>query len=687
MAKLKMFTLVAGLSGAVLLLGAGSLKVKLAFEKALVLEEVEARAQDAVILFQEVVANASDKSLAAQAQLHIGICYEKLGKPEAGEAYQRVLGEYAEQREAVRLAREGLARLGESKRAKRDEQAGVSLKEIKLDASELGFALSPDGTKVAYTDRTQNLAIRDLRAGKDRRVTNFKKDKGAPGSPVWSPDGKRVAYMHFYNYWKYEMEIVSLETGEVRHTEVNGYPADWTKDGLYILYTEGWIDKASPTVNLLPVKGGPSKRLNVNPNETLRFSPDGGHIVYVSKEEDNQDIYVMPVEGGEPIRITSDSAADVSPLWSPDGKFILFKSNRVLDRWALWAAPFKDGKLFGQPFVVRPDVGDARLHSWSEDGKLLFSSSQSVSDFYVVNVDVEGRRKGEVIKLTRGSEAHSPPAWSPDGKQIAYFSGRRGETISILCVTSADGKEEREEREIASIAPYKGPIDWLNDDEIVLIADIPEKREKGIYSVSVSSREIKPILVDNEVMGHVDVSPDGKRIAFLRGLQHHQIYSVDVDGSNLRQITSDDKASVYNPAWSPDGRQLVFSKSARGRRGISILSLNSGEERELLGSDDPEARFRSPSWSPDGSKIIYSSRNADSQNAIWIVPTSGEIKPQRVQVDIPSLSLPSIVESEGGLFSPRWSPDGTKAAFVAGTWSWQLWIMEDFLPQGLLAQK
>jgi len=122
------------LHGAVFLLEAASLNAKLDFEKALVLEEVEARFEEAITLYQKIVAEAQDNALAAQAQLHIGTCYEKLGREEAQKAYRAVVDQYPSQQEAVRLARTYLARLT----ADQKEPAGTPLALARLPSVVMG---------------------------------------------------------------------------------------------------------------------------------------------------------------------------------------------------------------------------------------------------------------------------------------------------------------------------------------------------------------------------------------------------------------------------------------------------------------------------------------------------------------------------------------------------------------------
>ncbi len=158
-AKLKTSVSLIALVGAVLFLQAASPNAKLDFEKALVLEEVEGRLEEAITLYQKIVSEAQDDALAAQAQLHIGTCYEKLGREEAREAYERVLRDYAEQVEHVSVARARLAALEESSTP--GEPSGLVVRQV---WDRPATAVSPDGRYVVL-QRQDSLRVHDLRTG------------------------------------------------------------------------------------------------------------------------------------------------------------------------------------------------------------------------------------------------------------------------------------------------------------------------------------------------------------------------------------------------------------------------------------------------------------------------------------------------------------------------------------------
>lgn len=107
------------------------------FEKALVLEETQLKFKEAIALYQKVVDTSKDKALAAQAQLHIGFCYEKLGTPEAEKAFQRVLEKYSDQTETARVAREKLTALSKGRPATLSNASNLVLTQLSVPAGKV----------------------------------------------------------------------------------------------------------------------------------------------------------------------------------------------------------------------------------------------------------------------------------------------------------------------------------------------------------------------------------------------------------------------------------------------------------------------------------------------------------------------------------------------------------------------
>lgn len=306
--------------------------------------------------------------------------------------------------------------------------------------------------------------------------------------------------------------------------------------------------------------------------------------------------------------------------------------------------------------------------------------SEGRSYIYVTDVDPDtGQAVGEAMRLPSPPTGSGGGVWSRDGRYIAYQAG------GTLRVMSADGSNDRE---LASVYPRGAQSPqtyvWGPDNDHIYFGDRRPETGAGIYSVSASTKEIKPVLIDPEILGYVDVSPDGKRLALLKGLQsqqHFHLYIADIDGKNLRQITFETTAQVLFPAWSPDGKRIAFYKCcARDeprRTSLWLVDVDDGRLTPIFEGQNPEHTFLYPSWSPDGKRIAWTSRDGsgtpDGFELRFMGLTPGE-KPQAIRPNVGSpMKLP--------MFGLGWSPDGRKMMFLTGTAVYQVLLMENFLPK------
>ncbi|MFQ6094297.1 MAG: tetratricopeptide repeat protein, partial [bacterium] len=495
------------------------------FQSGLYKEEVEGELDTAIKIYETIINEyPENRPVASKALLHIGLCYEKLGRSEAQKAYNRVLQEYADQPEAVAQARARLTALGQAA-AVEAQPTGPVIRELKIERDQPGLSLSRDGRKLAYC-KGRNIVIRDLVSGEETKITNYV--TGGTMDPVFSPDGKEIAYARWPNPLTWSLHIVSLQTGEDRSLDPYGHPLDWSRDGRFLLVAlkkDGW------TFDILSITEGVIQKLNLSvtgEEQDFRFSPDGRYVSY----SHNGNLYLYPMDGEEAVQIIPDSIHSSQPIWSPDGKMLLFLSNRAFGpELDLCGVPIVDGKVAGDVRIIRPDFGGADLISLSETGRLLYERSPTGNYIYSVAIDPQtGQPAGEPTRLAVGLQ----PIWSPDGKRIAYFVGEF--LREFLHVMSADGSDDQK---IIKVCRYKGTYAWAPDNDHIYIQ---EDRETGpgIYAISISTKERHPILIDSKIMGHLTCSPDGKQLAFIRypeSFKRLQVFLADIDGSNLRQLT------------------------------------------------------------------------------------------------------------------------------------------------------
>ena len=246
----------------------------------------------------------------------------------------------------------------------------------------------------------------------------------------FSADGTRLAYCqgtrHFgsANLWRVLIPENGVATDadgvQLTFDDAGIGSCDISPDGTHLLFNS---DRAGEQdIWILPAEGGSAERLVAHPAADLQanWSPDGRQVAFASNRRGNYDIWVTPSTGGQARPVTTDAAADDGPCWSPDGRWIVFVSNRAGsdDLWVVSASG-------GEPRQLTFHEADDWHPDWSPDGRwILFTSARNSLYGEVWRVPADG---GEAELLTTGGYC---PRYGPDGSK-AYFkgSGERGDWI------------------------------------------------------------------------------------------------------------------------------------------------------------------------------------------------------------------------------------------------------------------
>jgi Tol biopolymer transport system component len=582
--------------------------------------------------------------------------------------------------------------------------------------------LSPDGRYLSFVDWSNgDLAVRDLATGKSRHLTSKgsweDSDEFAEYSVV-SPDGRQVAYAWSNKEGVYELRVVGLD-GSGQRVLLQGKkedwlcPVDWSPDGSRILV--GLIRNLfseEPTVSesaFLSVKDGSlqaikSPTLPVGSGSWTwpgRQSPDGRYVAYTgaaTEGSENTDIFLLDLEGGRESPLAQHPAVDRDPVWTPDGKKVLFVSDRT-GAMGFWSIDVADGEPRGLPRLVKADIGQFdRTIGLTRNGSLHYAVNAGMQDVYIADLDPDsGRVEGTPKRLSsRSVGANMWPAWSPDGKSLAYSrqrgarAGGFGSTFIVI-----RSMETGEEREIPARPRQLHPAHWFPDGRSLVAAFWDGSRKSvDYYRIDVHTGEASllrrgkgggPFRPDHNPL-RPDLSPDGKTLFFSQreragsALVRTRVLAYDIETAREKEVLRLDGERIVGSVFvSPDGRQLAFPEVdlKTGSSMVKVVPVGGGEVREVLRVELP-ARVFGPgglAWAPDGRHLL-----------VPILPKfTGAPEPGaatellRVPVEGGQARKSGLTMDRIGLGGVH--PDGRRIVFDSGQRkesAQEVWVMENF---------
>jgi hypothetical protein len=305
-------------------------------------------------------------------------------------------------------------------------------------------AISPDGSTVVYVMRKNGRSgLYSQRFG-GRNATPIVVDPDRDyGGPAFSPDGSSIA---FHASGGHEGGIlVAGATGETVHRLTDsGFDTSWSPDGKQIAYaTEEALDPESrlsiSSLWIVDAGGGTPHRISNSDGMQPVFSPSGKRIVFWANINGQRDLYTMPAGGGAPVALTSDPALDWSPIWSPDGRYVYFSSDRggAMNLWRI-AVDESSGAAKGQPEPVTNGVqASASLPRFSKTGsRLVFRSRVKAINPVAIPFDPAtvkaggaGRaRRLEQLPHSTTSRPTTPSSRSSTSARVRRTSSRRRST-------------------------------------------------------------------------------------------------------------------------------------------------------------------------------------------------------------------------------------------------------------------
>lgn len=426
-------------------------------------------------------------------------------------------------------------------------------------------SLAPDGRSFVYaSDETGNLDLFVQRVGGRNATPLTPNTASHETEPAFSPDGERIAFRSSREpAGVYVMEAsgenVRLVVAGCRHPS-------WSPDGKEIVCSTAGHEEAPATRNtrisslwIANAETGEKRFLCENDAMQPSWSPHGHRIAFwfMPPSAGRSDIATISPNGGEIELVTKDAATNWNPVWSPDGKFLYFASDRS-GNMSFWRVAIDEetGRVQGEAEVVSTPSTVNRHLNFSRDGRrMIYVQTHRRSNIQAIKFDPSTEKLiGERFWITRGDRQTVRPELSPDGTRFVMRVPRR--TQDDIVVVNRDGTNWRE----------------LTNDKFF------DRYPRW--------------------------SPDGKRIVFTSDRSgRYEIWLLDPESTNLRQLSFDSPGDSTFPLWSPDSRHILFRRNLVN----TILEVNKPwAEQNLreLPAPSEDKRFIAWDWSPDGKRLI-----------------------------------------------------------------------------------
>jgi Tol biopolymer transport system component len=611
-------------------------------------------------------------------------CYEKLGDPEAQKVYARVARDFPDQADA---AAEATSRLGLGVGPGARQTGGPATRQVWGGArgnENIADSVSADGRFLSYTDWfTGDLAIRDLGAGTNRRLTSNGSWTGQFAEfTVISPDGKQVAYAWSNQEGFYELRVIGVGGGPLRTLYRNAevqylQPFDWSPDQKQLLAVLIKQDRTNQLVIVSTNQGSVRvlKTLDWRGPWKMAFSPDGRHVVYdfpPNEEAPERDLFLLAIDGSREVPLVTHPAHDFLLGWMPQSDRVLFASTRTGANSA-WAIRVTNGRPDGDAQLVKPAIGQVLPMKLPRAGDYFYAQGTGVRQSYTATLDpLTGKPLDGLTPLSgRFEEGKLAAIWSPEGRRLAYLVQsalvRGGEGANTLAFYTL---QTGQTRTIPLKMSYAQRIQWQPDGRAMFVGGTDLKGRRGVFRVDVVSGSFEPIVY--AAAGRFAIAPDGDTL-FYEGRATQASRSATV-ALNLRTREERDVYSFSGScgiALSPDGRWLAVKANLRGADGsvsplpsIQIVPASGGEPRTVLTLEEPDSsQWRQMAWSADGKRVLFTKHHQE----LWQITAAGGV-PERLAGGMTYINSISV------------HPGGRRLAVSAGAAKYETWAMSRLFP-------
>lgn len=532
---------------------------------------------------------------------------------------------------------------------------------------EVDPAISPDGKLVAYvaeTDKGYRVFVRQIDGG---RANLLNDDLGGDyEAPAWTPDGSRISFFNGGRIYS----VAALTGGSpkpIAAADIGSHR--WSSDGKFLLLSR------SDGIWRQPAEGGEERSLVKGAYlHSPELSPDGQVLAYAEgrpptfENVSSNSIWTVAINGGEPGRISDSTHVNVSPVWTQDGRNILYLSNAAGNRDIYQQPVTSGGKRKGDPIRLTTSLGAYTISLSSDGKKLAYDAVRAYSNIFAVDISngaatMSGGRQlthdnqhiealelsndgkwiafdsdrsgnfdiykqkiegGDPIQVTTNPGNDFFPSWSPDDQVIAFHSSRNGTrdlyTISMdgmseTQVTSGPAQDSR-----SHFSPDGRSLLFAREVAITAAGGVSSAKPFGIDYMTLTRdatgkwRQPVPLKTMRvaPLGGGAVWSADGRQIALLGT---SDVHILNLANNSLTSVLGQDSlGNVLGFAWPINRRIYIFARKA-GRSTIYVVQAAGGKPRPLL-SDEPGARFGRWLFATDGKTLYYTRANWDSDVSV-----------------------------------------------------------------------
>ena len=499
-------------------------------------------------------------------------------------------------------------------------------------------AISPDGRTIAFSFEG-HLFVVPSTGGLAQPLTA---GTAVDTSPVWSPDGKSIAFASD-RYGNFDVFLISAEGGLARRLTTHSadeFPVCFTPDGQFVVFNAqkmvSAVSSKFPAIRRFPelykvsIEGGKEpEMILVTPALNARFDKSGQHIIYDDqkgyedlwrKHQTNafaHDIWIYDTRTGDHTKLTTYLGDDRNPVWASDENSIYYLSEQS-GSFNVWRLPLNHGQPGAPQQITRFEKNPIRFLSSSNSGDLCFGFDGEIYllpfganqpmkvPIRIAIADSTPERR--VVPMTDGA---TEMMVSPNGKEIAfvvrgdvYVTGiEHGDTKRI---TNTPGQERNlsfspDGRKLVFAAEYNKP--WS-----LYEASITQPKEKEPYFSVSTVVDVHPILDNGQENFRPKYSPDGKEVAYLENRTTLKVLNLEskqtrlvLDGSHNYSYADGDQWFD----WSPDGKWFLVTLNQPERYSREVGLVDAAGQQQITYLTKSGYSSDQPLWATNGKSMIW----------------------------------------------------------------------------------